>query len=194
MSTINDIGIPGVGTGILQPKQTNKWRVTFQNMGAGADSQPISMQAVTVQRPTVQFAKVELHRYNSVSYIAGKHKWDPIELVIEDDVTGSATAVLQAQLQNQQWLIGAEGQWLAAAGEGSIYKFATKIDMMDGNDQVIESWTMEGCFLENVKYGDLDYGTSDAVKISITMSYDHARQLVGGYARGPGVATGGAGT
>lgn len=194
MSTINDIGIPGVGTGILQPKQTNKWRVTFQNMGAGADSQPISMQAVTVQRPTVQFAKVELHRYNSVSYIAGKHKWDPIEIVIEDDVTGSATAVLQAQLQNQQWLIGAEGQWLAAAGEGSIYKFAAKIDMMDGNDQVTESWTMEGCFLENVKYGDLDYGTSDAVKISITMSYDHARQLVGGYARGPGVATGGAGT
>jgi len=194
MSTINDIGIPGVGTGILQPKQTNKWRVTFQNMGAGADSQPISMQAVTVQRPTVQFAKVELHRYNSVSYIAGKHRWDPIEIVIEDDVTGSATAVLQAQLQNQQWLIGAEGQWLAAAGEGSIYKFAAKIDMMDGNDQVTESWTMEGCFLENVKYGDLDYGTSDAVKISITMSYDHARQLVGGYARGPGVATGGAGT
>lgn len=194
MSTINDIGIPGVGTGILQPKQTNKWRVTFQNMGAGADSQPISMQAVTVNRPTVQFAKVELHRYNSVSYIAGKHKWDPIELVIEDDVTGSATAVLQAQLQNQQWLIGSEGQWLAAAGEGSIYKFATKIDMMDGNDQVIESWTLEGCFLENVKYGDLDYGTSDAVKISITLSYDHARQLVGGYARGPGVATGGAGT
>jgi len=194
MATINDIGIPGVGTGILQPKQTNKWRVTFQNMGAGADSQPISMQAVTVQRPTVQFAKVELHRYNSVSYIAGKHRWDPIEIVIEDDVTGSATAVLQAQLQNQQWLIGAEGQWLAAAGEGSIYKFAAKIDMMDGNDQVIESWTMEGCFLENVKYGDLDYGTSDAVKISITMSYDHARQLVGGYARGPGVATGGAGT
>ena len=134
MSTINDIGIPGVGTGILQPKQTNKWRVTFQNMGAGADSQPISMQAVTVQRPTVQFAKIELHRYNSVSYIAGKHKWDPIEIVIEDDVTGSATAVLQAQLQNQQWLIGAEGQWLAAAGEGSIYEFAAKIDMMDGSD------------------------------------------------------------
>ncbi len=194
MSTINDIGIPGVGTGILQPKQANKWRITFQNLGAGTDSQPISMQAVTVNRPTVQFNKVELHRYNSVSYIAGKHKWDPVELVIEDDVTGSASSAIHLQLQTQQWLIGSEGQWLATAGEGSIYKFATKLDMLDGNDQVIEQWTLEGCWLENVKYGDLDYASSDAVKISMTISYDHARQFVGGYLRGPGIATGGAGT
>ena len=27
MSTINDIGIPGVGTGIYHPKQANRWRV-----------------------------------------------------------------------------------------------------------------------------------------------------------------------
>lgn len=194
MATINDIGIPGVGTGILQPKQKNKWRVTFQNLGNGADSQPISMQAISVNRPTVKFDKVPLHRYNSVAYIAGKHSWDPVELVLEDDVTGSASAVLQQQHQTQQHLIGAEGQWLAAAGEGSVYKFATKIDMMDGNDQVIETWTLEGCWLESVKYDDLDYSTSEAIKLSVTISYDHARQLLGGYARGPGVATGGAGT
>jgi hypothetical protein len=193
MATINDIGIPGVGTGIYQPKLQNKWRVTFQNMGAGADSQPISMQAVSVARPTVSFNRVELHRYNSVSYIAGKHKWDPVELVIEDDVTGSASAVIQAQLQAQQWLIGSEGQWLATAGEGSIYKFSLNMDMMDGNDQVIETWTLEGCWLQDTKYGDLSYKDDAAVNISMTISYDHARQVLGGYLRGPGIATGGAG-
>lgn len=194
MATINDFGIPGVGTGILQPKQANKWRVTFQNFGAGTDSQPISMQAVTFARPTVKFNKVTLHRYNSISYIAGKHEWDAVELTIEDDVTGSASAAIQLQLQNQQWLIGSEGQWLATAGEGSIYKFATKIDMMDGNDQVIETWTLEGCWLENVKYGELTYENAEAVKIGLTISIDHARQFIGGYLQGPGIATGGAGT
>ena len=48
MATINDIGIPGIGTGILHPKLKNRWRITFANMGAGADSQPLSMQAITV--------------------------------------------------------------------------------------------------------------------------------------------------
>ena len=52
MSTINDIGIPGVGTGILHPRQKNRWRITFANLGGGVDSQPLSMQAVTVTPPS----------------------------------------------------------------------------------------------------------------------------------------------
>ena len=157
MSTINDIGIPGVGTGIYHPKQKNRWRVTFANMGGGADSQPVSMQAVTVNRPTLNFEEVPLHRYNSVAYVAAKHSWEEMKLTLEDDVTGTASAVIQAQLQKQQWLIGAEGQWLAAAGEGSLYKFVTYLDQLDGNDQVIEKWTVEGCWLKSVNYGEMDY-------------------------------------
>lgn len=193
MSTINDIGIPGVGSGILHPKQKNRWRVTFANMGGGTDSQPVSMQAVTVSRPKLTFEKIPLHRYNSVAYIAGKHSWDPMSLTLQDDVTGAATAVIQAQLQKQQWLIGAEGQWLAAAGEGSLYKFVTYLDMLDGNDQVVEKWTYEGCWLENADWTDLDYSASEPVMINLSISYDHARQNIGGYNQGPGIATGGAG-
>lgn len=193
MSTINDIGIPGVGTGILQPRLKNKWRVTFANMGGGTDSQPVSMQAIQVGRPKLTFEKVTLHRYNSVAFIAGKHTWDPTTLVMQDDVTGSASQVIQAQLQKQQWLIGAEGQWLAAAGEASLYKFVTYLDMLDGNDQVTEKWTLEGCWFETVDYSELDYSSSDPVVITASVSFDHARQNIGGYTQGRGIATGGVG-
>lgn len=193
MSTINDIGIPGVGSGILHPKHKNRWRVTFANMGGGTDSQPVSMQAITITRPKITKEKITLHRYNSVAYVAGKHSWEPSTLVLQDDVLGTATTVVQAQLQKQQWLIGAEGQWLAAAGEGSLYKFVTYLDMLDGNDQVTEKWTMEGCWLENVDYGELDYSSGEPVQITLQVSYDHARQNIGGYSQGPGIATGGAG-
>jgi hypothetical protein len=193
VSTINDIGIPGIGTGILHPKHKNRWRVTFANMGGGADSQPVSMQAITFTRPKLTHEKITLHRYNSISYIAGKHSWEPFSLVLQDDVLGSASTIVQAQEQKQQWLIGAEGQWLAAAGEGSLYKFVTYLDMLDGNDQVIEKWTMEGCWIENVDYSELDYSSGEPVTISLSVSFDHARQNIGGYAQGPGIATGGAG-
>lgn len=193
MSTINDIGIPGVGTGILHPKHRNRWRVTFANMGGGADSQPVSMQAVTINRPKLNFEKIPLHRYNSVAYVAGKHTWDPMPLTLQDDVTGTATTVIQAQLQKQQWLIGAEGQWLAAAGEGSQYKFVTYLDMLDGNDKVIEKWTIEGCWIESADWSELDYSSSEPVTIALSISYDHARQSIGGYDQGQGIATGGAG-
>ena len=64
---------------------------------------------------------------------------------------------------------------------------------MDGNEQVIEKWTVEGCWLQNVDYTDLDYAAGDAVTVSTTIRYDHARQNIGGYDQGEGVATGGAG-
>lgn len=193
MSTINDIGIPGIGSGILQPKQKNRWRVTFANLGGGIDSQPVSMQATKTNRPHLKFENVALHRYNSIAYIASKHSWDPISMTLQDDVTGSASKVIQAQLQKQQWLIGAEGQWLAAAGEGSLYKFVIYLDMLDGNDQVTEKWTVEGCWIEDVDYGEVDYSTGDAVEIALSIRYDHARQNIGGYNQGKGIATGGAG-
>lgn len=193
MATINDFGIPGVGSGILHPKHKDRWRVTFANLGGGVDSQPVSMQARSVVRPNLTFEEIELHRYNSRSWVAGKHSWNEMEIVLEDDVTSTASTVVQAQLQKQKWLIGAEGQWLAAAGEGSLYKFVTYLDMLDGNEQVIEKWTVEGCWIKSADYGNVDYTANEAVTITLSVRYDHARQLLGGYQQGQGVATGGAG-
>ncbi len=201
MATIDDIGIPGVGSGILQPKIKNRWRVTFSNMGGGVDAQPLSLQCITVTRPTLSFEEIQLDRYNSRAWVAGKHTFEAITVSFEDDVTGTASRVVQDQLQGQQWLIGAEGQWLAARGEGSLYKFVTTLDQLDGNEQVIEEWIIEGCFIQNVAYGDLDYAASEVVTIELTIRYDHARQILGGYTEGPdfdggtrqGVATGGPG-
>lgn len=194
MSTINDMGIPNVGTGILQPKQKHKWRVTLANFGGGADSQPVSMQAVNATRPNLNFEEVQLDRYNARAFIAGKYTWEPMTLTLEDDVTGTASQVVQQQLQSQQWLTGAEGPWLASAGEGSLYKFVLYLDMLDGNEQVVEKWTVEGAWIQNIDYTDLDYSSSEAQQITLTIRYDHARQNLGGYGQGEGNALGGAGS
>jgi hypothetical protein len=203
MATINDIGIRGINSGgILQPKLKNRWRITFANMGAGGQSDGsvgLSMQAVNVSRPTLSFEEVQLDRYNSRAWVAGKHNFEPMTLSFEDDVTGTASRVVQDQIQSQQHLIGAGGPFLAdslsASPEGSLYKFVTYLDMLDGaTDNVIEKWTIEGCFIQNVSYGDLDYAASEQVLIELTLRYDHARQdALNGYNSGQGVATGGAG-
>lgn len=194
MATINDIGIPGVGSGILHPKLQHKWRVTFANMGEdGTDSQPLSMQAINITRPVLTFDEVQLDRYNSRAWVAGKHTFEPVTITFEDDITGTATKVLQSQIQRQQWLTGSEGPWLCSAGEGSLYKFAVYMDMLDGCETTVERWTLEGTWISNIDYGQGDYATSDPIQITVTLRYDHARQNIGGYDRGEGVAIGGQG-
>lgn len=176
MATIQDMGIPEVGSGILHPKTKNRWRVTFANLGGGTDSKPVSMQAVSVSRPNLSFNEVELHRYNSKAWIASKHNWEPMQLTIEDDMTNTATNVVRDQLQKQQWLIGAEGPWLATAATGSAYKFTVFADQLDGNEQIIERWTYEGAWIQQADYGDSDYTSGDANTIAMTIRFDHARQ------------------
>lgn len=193
MANINDIGIPGVGTGILQPKLKNRWRVTFAGLGAGVDAQPMSMQVVTFDRPSLTVEEVKLNRYNSVSWIAAKHSFEECKMVLEDDITSTASAVLTAQLQQQQYIVGAAGPWLATSPEGSLYKFATYFDQLDGNEQVLETWTFEGCWFKTVNWDTADYSASEAMKINVSMRYDNAFQTIGSYVGGQGVATGGAG-
>lgn len=195
MATINQFGIPGVGQGILQPKLKNRWRVTFSGMGAdGSSTQPLSHQAVTVTRPSLSFEEVELHRYNSRAYVAGKYQWEPLQISFEDDVTGSASKVVNDQISKQQFLIGAEGPFLGVGQEGSIYKFSTKIEMLDGQEQSIERWVVQGCFIQASDYTDLDYADSAAVMINLTIRFDHAFQEIEGYNAGEGVALGGDGS
>jgi hypothetical protein len=180
MATLSQIGIPGVGNGILMPKLKNRWRVTFQGIGAsaGGNSSDLSMQAKTVTRPNLTFEQIKLDRYNSSAYVAGKHEWEPCALVLEDDITGKASKIVQNQLESQQKLIGADGQWLATAATASAYKFGMKLDLLDGNETVVEQWLLEGCFLASADYGDLDYGASEAVTISLQIRFDHARQVL----------------
>lgn len=191
MATLSQVGIPGVGNGILMPKLKNRWRVTFQGIGAsaGGNSADMSMQAITITRPNLTFEQIKLDRYNSTAYVAGKHEWEPCNLVLQDDITGKASAVVQNQLEAQQKLIGADGPWLATAATASAYKFGTKLDLLDGNETVVEQWLLEGCFIAGSDFGELDYGASEAVTISLQIRFDHARQVLSG--AGFGTAIGG---
>lgn len=193
MSTLSQMGIPGAGFGILHPKQRHKWQVTFIGLASlvpGAQGRELTRQATTVSRPSLEFESIEINRYNAKAYVAGKHTWSPVELTVEDDITGLASYAVQGQLETQQRLIGADlpGNWLNSAATGSDYKFGTIIEQLDGNEGVVEKWMLEGCFIQNANYNDLDYSSADAVTISLTIQYDHARQVLTGAGYGTALA------
>lgn len=195
MATLANFGIPGAGSGIFHPKMKNKWRITFQDMSrlvtAGVNTRNLTMQATTFTRPQVEFEEVTLHRYNSVAYIAGKHTWSAATLTLEDDITGLASKVVKGQLETQQRLVGVDldGRWLNTAATGSDYKFGMKLEQLDGDEGVVETWILEGVMIQAADFGDLDYSASEAATISLTLRFDHARSIDSG--EGYGTALGG---
>jgi hypothetical protein len=189
------MGIPAAGFGILQPKQKYRWQVTFTGLAAlvpSVSSRDLTRQATVIKRPTLSFEEVPIHRYNSTAYVAGKHQWENITFTIEDDLTGLASAAVQGQLQTQQRLIGADlpGNWLNAAATGSDYKFGTTLQQLDGNEGVVETWLLEGCFLQRADYGENSYAAgAEVITIDLTIRFDNARQQLTG--QGYGTALGG---
>ena len=38
---------------------------------------------------------------------------------------------------------------------------------------------MQGCFISNIQYGDLNYADSSMVQVTLTLRYDHAVHTLG---------------
>ena len=64
------------------------------------------------------------------------------------------------------------------------------IDQLDGNEGVVETWTLEGCWFLSVEMGDVNYQEGSSIRLITTqISYDHAYQTLNG--QGYGTAIGG---
>lgn len=176
MGLISDLGVEGGG--IHHPQHKNRWAINF--LGLPGDAHELRLQAITADRPKLGFEKITLDRYNTRAYIAGKYTWETMAVTFEADLGGLVDRALQAQLERQQAIIGpGAAPLLPAAAYGDIYKFGIHLDMLDGQSlDPMERWFIEGCYLENVDYGDVDYSASETVKIITTISFDHARQLI----------------
>ncbi len=167
----------GGNQGLLMPKLQYRFRVNFLNFGVDTNAGlSLTKQVVDCSRPQVTFDEVTLNVYNSRLYLAGKHTWSPLSVNIRDDASGTVAKAVGQQLQKQLDFVE---QSSAAAGQD--YKFQTNIEILDGGNGayipvVLETWELYGCFLVTANYNTLNYGTSDAVTIALSMRFDNAIQ------------------
>lgn len=184
MATLNasltnmSIATDGAGSnqGLLMPKLQYRFRALFLNFGSGGATQELTKQVIDIARPSVSFTEIPVDIYNSRLYLAGKHEWATTTINLRDDATGNVSKLIGQQLQKQMDFVEQ-----ASAATGQDYKFQTNIEILDGGNgalapTVLETWELYGCFLQNVVYGALNYATSDAVTVALTLRYDNAIQ------------------
>lgn len=184
--------------GLLMPKLQYRFRVTLENFGISGETQELTKQVIDASRPNVQFEQITLDVYNSRMYMAGKHTWNPITINLRDDINGNVQKLVGEQLQKQFDFLEQ-----ASAPTGQDYKFVSRIEVLDGGNGayevgVLETWELYGCYLTQVNYGQMAYGTNDPMQVELNIQYDNAVQLtqgvgVGTQNNGGTQTTGGAG-
>ena len=173
--------------GLLMPKLKYRFRVVLQGFGAnGTVSTELTKQVNDITRPKINFEEIELPVYNSRVYLAGRHNWEPVTLNVRDDATGSIQRLCGEQIQKQFDFFEQSG-----AASGQDYKFTTLIELLDGGNgaqtpNVLETFELYGCFVQNIDYGDLNYTSNEPAMIALAIRYDNAIQYKGGGIDGVG--------
>jgi len=171
--TLGRFGVPlnGTAIGMKQPVQKHRFRVLLSQFGAGGNSSnSVTLETNTVGLPNINFEEQVVHGYNSRAYYAGKYEWQPIELVVRDITDSSVLRSFAEQQQKQFDHFNQVGE--RAAGS---YKFSMNIQTMDGTvDGVTSEWFVEGCFIQALNFGDMDYTSSEARIITSTIRFDNA--------------------
>jgi hypothetical protein len=165
--------------GLLMPKLKYRFRVTFQNFGVSQPTTELTKQVVDFARPSVEFAEIAVPIYNSTIKLAGKYTWADIACNIRDDAAGNVSKLVGEQLQKQL-----DFMEMASASSGIDYKFLTVFEVLDGGNGTstpvaLETWELYGCYLKSVNYNDMNYGTSEAATITMTITFDNANQVAG---------------
>ena len=175
--TIAKFGIPlnGNKLGILQPKQKYRFRVLWTNFGINRDPNQMTASVMTCTRPKITYDEVKLDSYNSVAWIQGKHSFETIEIKLRDDITNSVVSSVGAQVQKQM-----NHFEQTSASAGINYKFSMEIHSLDGtNNEELESWFLEGCWINSAAYSDGDYASGDPQEVTLTIRYDNATNIAG---------------
>jgi len=172
---------------LLMPKLQYRFRVTLQNFGITTPTTELTKQVMDVTRPSVNFEEITLDLYNSKVYLAGKPAWEPITLNLREDVNGNVQKLVGEQLQKQF-----DFYEQSSAASGIDYKFTTVIEILDGGNgantpNVLETFELLGCFVQNANYNGLNYTENTPVNITLSIRFDNAIQSPQGVGVGAAV-------
>jgi len=188
VSSLNRLTVPLPGEqpqGLLMPKLKYRFRVFFENFGVSTPTTELTKQVMDFTRPSVSFEEMVLDIYNSKIKLAGKHSWDDLTCNLRDDANGQISRLVGEQLQKQL-----DFMEQASAASGIDYKFTTRFEVLDGGNGAfepvaLETWEIYGCYLKSVNYNDMNYASSEAATIAMTVAFDNAVQTP----QGQGVGT-----
>ena len=122
----------------------------------------------TANRPQITFDEVELNHMNVTRYVKGKGKWQTLQFTMYDPIVPSAAQSVM------EWVRLSHESVTGRDGYSDFYKKDLTINILGPVGDVVEECTLKGAWIQDATFGDMDFGSSDPVDITVTLRYDYA--------------------
>jgi len=144
-----------------EPKRQNRFIVRFPS-SLGINEWFVE----TASRPQITINATEIPFLNTSTYVAGRFKWNPINVQFRDPIGPSASQALM------EWVRLCAESVTGRMGYAAGYKKDVDIEMLDPTGVVVEKWIMYGTFLTSVNFNGLSYSQDALATISASLQMD----------------------
>ena len=145
-----------------EPKYAN--RFIMQIAGTNIPAYLIKASA----RPTITNGEIVLDHINIDRKVKGKSRWSDLAITLYDPITSEgAQAVMEWVRLHHESLTGRDGY-------SSDYKRDIEFYALSAMGEKIENWTLKGTFISDANFGQMDWGTEEAMTIELTLKFDYA--------------------
>lgn len=143
-----------------EPKRKFRWVIAINGIDA--------FTAKTSSRPQLTFDETVIDYINQKRYLSGKGTWAALNLSLYDPIVPSAAQKVM------EWVRLDWENVTGRMGYAQFYKKTINLKLLDGVGAVVEDWELQGTWIQEANFNDLDYASSDPVEISLVLRFDQA--------------------
>ena len=125
----------------------------------------------STSRPKAKINTTEIPFLNTSTYVAGRFTWEEISVQFKDPIGPSASQALM------EWFRLHAESVTGRMGYAAGYKKDVELEMLDPTGVVVEKWILQGCFLSNLNFGDLNYSQDELATIDAGLRMDRCIQV-----------------
>jgi hypothetical protein len=144
----------------FEPKRKFRWIMAI----GGIDAFTLK----TATRPQIVFDETVIDYINVKRYLSGKGTWSPINVTLYDPIVPSASQKVM------EWIRLNFENVSGRMGYAQFYKKEINLKLLDPVGAVVEDWLLQGTWIQDANFNDLDYAVSDPVDIALVLRFDQA--------------------
>lgn len=141
-----------------EPKRNNRFFAEF------ADELGIEVWKVQkFKRPSMKINSVEVDFMNEKNYVAGRYRWEAMEITFLDPIGPSTSQQLM------EWVRLHAESLTGRMGYKAGYAKNILLKSLDPTGIEVEKWFLEQCMITDIGFGDFDYGNDELINITLTI-------------------------
>jgi hypothetical protein len=128
-------------------------------------------------RPTLSFKEAEAQHLTETVYFPMKPDWKPMPITLYD--------LKKNENPVYAWFKNlydpSKGSWTIPGSQSfgsQAFKQEVKLELYSGCGEIIEKWIIEGCWPQEINFGDLDMSSGEYCTIDMMLRYDRAYLVV----------------